>query len=462
MKKEAKQKIDRSQLRRKFLVLFLKRLDMLPSENLVKLSAIDLYRLRDKALKEKLSLQEIGRIFIHLNQNRGCKFPQKTDKYKNETPHDITTEDSYFSAITQRSQYLKDHHLTVGQQIYKEFFSHSNGDFQKKNTGNINKYIYPRQDYINEFNAIWNFQSKNFYNEILTEANLLKIRDGIIYNHRNLVLENKALNFCALDSRIINIEHREITIGAKVAAKSNPLAQICKLWESINHLSIKYSDGKPRTISLQEKLKLFNYLNFNEKLTIKDIRTLLNVKNIRSSQHVEKIGLSGNQTLLKIRTALGEADIDSEKVRRLTQFNFDYSSVSLNNNIIHAISSFQVKSKSPRFSIIDNEILDNVSGENVTLFSIETNIEKEPLYIIWHLLYSINDSKELKNAFRKNTVLLKLGLTEIAIERLSELVFNNAEYAKISVKAMRNIVPYLQNGYTYAEAVALAGYDNCN
>lgn len=435
---------------------------MLPSEILVKLSVIELYKLRDRALKEKLSLQEIGRIFIHLNQKRGCKFPQKIDKFKNDTPHDIATEDSYFNAIAQRSQYLKDHHLTVGQHIYKEFFTNSDDDFQNKIVRSIKKNIYPRQDYIDEFNAIWNFQSKNFYPEILTEYHLLKIRDGIIYNNRNLKSDDSGVNFCELESRKINIEHREITIGAKVAAKSNPLAQICKLWESINFISLKYSDGKTRSISLQEKLKLFNFLNFNEKLTIKDIRTLLNVKNIRSSQHVEKIGLSGNQTLLKIITALDGADLDIEKIRRLTQFNFNYSSISLNNKILNAIESFQTNSKFQRFSIVDNEIVDNISGENVTLFSIDTNIEKEPLYIIWHLLYSITDSMELKNALRKNTLLFNLGLSEMAIERLSEIVFSNEEYVKISVKAMRNLIPYLQNGYTYAEAAALAGYDNCN
>ena len=64
---------DRYQLRRTFLTQFLKDLSILPSEEFFKLNALELYGLRNKAVSEKITLQELGRIFMHLNQKRGYK-----------------------------------------------------------------------------------------------------------------------------------------------------------------------------------------------------------------------------------------------------------------------------------------------------------------------------------------------------------------------------------------------------
>ena len=46
---------------------------MMPTEKEILLSALELYGLRNKALTEQISLQEIGQIFFHLNQKRGYK-----------------------------------------------------------------------------------------------------------------------------------------------------------------------------------------------------------------------------------------------------------------------------------------------------------------------------------------------------------------------------------------------------
>ncbi len=67
---------DRYKLRRKQLRRVLLELNMLP-ERLEMPSARALYELRVRALDEQLSLKEIGRVLLHLNQRRGFKSNRK-------------------------------------------------------------------------------------------------------------------------------------------------------------------------------------------------------------------------------------------------------------------------------------------------------------------------------------------------------------------------------------------------
>lgn len=69
---------DRYRQRRKILIKLLRDLEMMPSQQMQNLSSIELYGLRKKALDEKILLQELGRIFLLLNQRRGFKSSKKS------------------------------------------------------------------------------------------------------------------------------------------------------------------------------------------------------------------------------------------------------------------------------------------------------------------------------------------------------------------------------------------------
>ncbi|MBX7047409.1 MAG: hypothetical protein K1X86_16395 [Ignavibacteria bacterium] len=69
---------DRYKQRRKILVKLLRVLEMMPSEQMQNLPSMELYGLRKKALDKKISLQELGRIFLLLNQRRGFKSSKKS------------------------------------------------------------------------------------------------------------------------------------------------------------------------------------------------------------------------------------------------------------------------------------------------------------------------------------------------------------------------------------------------
>lgn len=84
--------------------------------------------------------------------------------------------------------------------------------------------------------------------------------------------------------------------------------------------------------------------------------------------------------------------------------------------------------------------------------------ERQPAYRLWHLLYSYAGDQS------------KTGI-EALVKRIQELCGFEPEYARIlanisfipdygnlSSKAMRKILPYMQDGYEYSEACSKAGY----
>lgn len=82
----------------------------------------------------------------------------------------------------------------------------------------------------------------------------------------------------------------------------------------------------------------------------------------------------------------------------------------------------------------------------------------EPLFKLWHTLYSISDIEELKAALRKN-----FNITdEYVLDNLSSIDFVKEGYANKSHKYMRKILPQLQKGVMYAHACEIVGSSNCS
>lgn len=134
-------------------------------------------------------------------------------------------------------------------------------------------------------------------------------------------------------------------------------------------------------------------------------------------------GLKGNTTKCQIREAL--SGLPKEQVDSLTAFKLEI-----------------------------DEYVDEETGE-VRKRIDNTKAEKQPLYRLWHLLYSIKDNDELTGALRH----LGIENKEI-IEKLCKIDSRTAGYANKSAKAIGRILPYLMDGVMYSEACGRAGYDH--
>jgi CRISPR-associated endonuclease Csn1 len=404
---------DRYQLRRTFLTKFLNDLAILPGEEYFKLNAIELYGLRNKAVSEKITLQELGRIFLHLNQKRGYKSSLKEENAANKK------EGEYVAAVKGRFNIINDRGITVGQYFYEGLQS----DIHYR----IKEQIFPREAYINEFDVIWNNQ-KQYHKEQLTDDNFNKVRNEIIFYQRPLKSQKGLVSICEFEGKFRkNKEGKPVFVGPKVAPRSSPLFQISKIWESINIIKLKGKRGQEYEITLAQKNELFNYLDNNEKLSEAELFKILklNKEDGYAGNSMTKNGIKGNETKAAI------------------------------NKIIKGLPNAKNLLK---FELTENtKYVDFKTGEETERLMIDASFEKEPLYQLWHCIYSISNDNDLIKA-----LVSKFNIPDEEAKQLAKLDFTKQGFSGKSAKVIRKTLPFLQSGFMYNYAMEYAGFNHSN
>lgn len=410
---------DRYQLRRKYLVEILGKNNMLPEGNLIHLAKLPLWELRCKAATPgtQISLQELGRVLLHLNQKRGYKSARTDD-----TTDKKNTE--YVAAINNRHDKLKESGLTIGQFFYGELLK--NDSFRAK------KEVYPRQDYIEEYDRILNAQ-KEFYPDILTEQFTTKVRNEIIYYQRKLKSQKGLVGVCEFEGFKItkDVEGKEKTyfVGPKVAHRSSPLFQVCKIWETINNISIRKKHGDYIEISLDKKLEIFNHLNLKKNLSFTELLKILELRKdeVYGNKQLQK-GLQGNTTRAAISDIIGQLSGTDE------------------------LLSFEpvVELKQAL-----GESINKITGEIQPQKCISAGVEEQPLYKLWHTIYSIPEIDDCRKTLVEN-----FHLPDDSALALAKIDFTKAGFGNKSHRAIRKILPYLMDGFQYSDACAFAGYNH--
>ena len=102
---------DRYQMRRKSLVDVLTNNKMAPDEELKAIPKMKLWEIRNKATDSQISLKELGRILLWLNQKRGYK-SSRSDANLDKKDTD------YVARVKSRYDIIKEQNLTVGQFFY--------------------------------------------------------------------------------------------------------------------------------------------------------------------------------------------------------------------------------------------------------------------------------------------------------------------------------------------------------
>lgn len=410
---------DRYQLRRSNLKEHLAKANMLPDQSLMNLSALELWGLRSKGVSERISLQELGRVLLHLNQKRGYKSSRSDanlDKKDTE----------YVSQVKNRHQLLRDANQTIGQHFYNELL--------KDPYYKIKQQVYPREAYIEEFEAICKEQSKHW--PTVLKAEFVKtLRDEIIYYQRKLKSQKGLVNVCEFEGfwvkKTENGKEKEYFVGPKVAPRSSPAFQIAKIWETVNSINLKNKKNETYIIPLEKKRELFDYLDNNEKLKESKLFEILGLKKSEwhGNKQTEK-DIKGNSTKTELLKYL---DKDSPLLRFDIKIQTSDSEAYLANRKTGEL----LESKSSKI----------VSGD----------IENQPLYKLWHTIYSISDQTECSNALQKN-----FGLDANIANNLAGIDFTNSSFGNKSVKAIRKLLPYLMEGYIYSDAASFAGYNHTN
>lgn len=396
---------DRYQLRRQSLIAYLRELGMMYDSDLVGLTATELWGLRAKAVTEQVSLPELGRVLCHLNQKRGYKAAKEDAGDKKQT--------AYVKEVNERYAQIIELGQTIGQFMYANLCADSGFRCKER--------VFPRAAYVEEFDKIMANQ-RVYYPDVLTDKTIDVLRNEIIYYQRRLRSCKHLVAMCELEKRPYAKGDKTIYVGPKVAPRSSPLFQVCKLWESINNIVLKNRTNESLYITLEQKREIFDFMNTHDKLKSTDLLKILGLKKGSwfAGQAVGA-GLQGNTTRQVLAKALEGVDGAEELLR------FDL-----------------------RF--VDGSLVDETTGEIVRV--VDASLESEPLYRLWHTIYSISDPEELRGVLRS-----KFGIAdEEALDRLSSIDFVKQGYGNKSVKAMRRVLPYLAEGCFYSDALLLAGY----
>lgn len=429
-RRTARKMLCRYKMRRCLLRSQLAFLGMLDSaDSLNSLSPLELWKLRSDAATSGvgLTLPEIGRVLLHLNQKRGYKHA-KTDVAD-------AKQTEFVQGVNRNYAEIHAEGKTYGQHFYERLLATAatTDKGAKVATFRIRENVFPRQAYEDEFDTIMRVQRK-FYPEILTDEVIAGLRNAIFFQ-RPLKSCKHLVSVCEFEGKNYRTaDGREVFGGPKVAPRTSPLAQVCRLYEVINNIrlvNVRNKDAAPIpdgivssearksqyqfVFTAEERERIYEFLNTHEKMTVTDLLKLIGLKRgdgFRPDQSLGK-GIPGNKTYTALFNALEGVDRRDELLRFNLRF-IDWNADSATGDMRRVVS--------PDFI-------------------------NEPLYRLWHTAYSIADRDELAAALAKN-----FGITDPAVvDRIFAIDFTGAGFSNRSARFMRRIIPYLTEGMVYGK-----------
>ena len=457
----------RYQLRRHRLHRELSKVGMLPDAQLIQLPLLQLWELRERAAQpgERLTLPELGRVLCHINQKRGYRHV-KGDSLSTVTEEGEKKKDrnsDYVTAINQRYAHLQEAHLTVGQYFAEQLRS------SQTESGaivyRVKDQVYPRQAYIDEYNQIMQVQSA-YYPEVLTPHFIQMLRDEVIFMQRPLKSCKHLVALCEFEKqeKVMRVQQddgkggkevveRKIKFGPKVAPKSSPLFQLCRLYEAVNNIRLTYPDNSPRPLTNEERTKLVAYLQGDEaattskkkkeassekpkkltapKLTYKVLKKLLKIKEELHADKLLESGITGDTTRIALATILQPYE----------QY--------------HHLLTMELETRPMKIQTTD-EATGEITEHEVAVLT--DSYTRQPLYRLWHILYSIGERDAMRKALITQLGMAEEDLDGGLLDQLYRLDFVKPGYGNKSAKFMCKLLPQLQQGLGYSEACAAVGY----
>lgn len=350
------------------------------------------YKWRNEALTKELDLKVLAFIFTEINNQ-------------------INQSSGYLGAISDRSKELYFNHETVGQFQYKQLEQNAHAKLKNQ--------IFYRQDYLDEFEKIWETQ-RQFHPELNNQLKT-EVKDITIFYQRKLKSQKHLVSFCEFEK------------GHKAIPKSSPLFQEFRIWQNLNNVVVKNETTKEPFI-LDEDLKklIAQELLFKESMTDSQMLSFCELKKGTHTVNLKKI--EGNRTNASIFKAF-------EKILEVEGYEMDFSKMD---------SSEIKEALLPIFETL--EINTAILNFDPTIQG--NDFDKQAYYQLWHLLYSNEEEEALKKSLIK-----KFGFKENHIPFLLNINLQ-ADYGSLSAKAIKKILSHLMDGHIYDKACLIAGYNH--
>ncbi len=288
--------------------------------------------------------------------------------------------------------------------------------FLKENNQTVGQYLFNRlQDYEQNHGVIEPithiiFNRQDYFNEFnqIWECQKAEypevLTDDLLANIRDRIIFYQR----PLMSQKHLVSDCTFEKNHKAAPKSSPLFQVFKIWQDLNHFEIKTKRGAIVAFTVEMKQKVFEALD--------------NQFDINKTKFWEILGLKASEHRLNFKEIRG--NITKAK-------------------LVEAFTEL------------------NINRPDLLSFDPHGNPDEQPLFRIWHLLYSINE----KNA---DEILLRTlqnapyHFSEIEVIGLIQKVSFKNDFGSLSSRAMRKILPYLEQGLNYANACLEVGNRHSN
>ena len=441
----------RYQLRRYRLRRELEKVGMLPDAALIQLPLMELWELRERAATagRRLTLPELGRVLCHINQKRGYRHV-KSDAAAivgDEGEKKKDSNSAYLAGIRANDEKLQDEHKTVGQYFAEQLRQSQSESPTGGISYRIKDQIFSRQRYIDEYDQIMAAQRVH-YPDILTDEFIRMLRDEVIFMQRPLKSCKHLVSLCEFEKqeKVMRVQQddgkggrqlveRKVKFGPKVAPKSSPLFQLCRIYEAVNNIRLTRPDGSPRDITPEERAKIVVHLQSSASLSFAALKKLLKEKALIADQLTSKTGLKGNSTRVALAAAL----------QPYPQY--------------HHLLDMELETRIMTVQLTDEET-GEVTEREVAV--VTDSYVRQPLYRLWHILYSIEERDAMRRA-----LIIQLGMKEEdldggLLDQLYRLDFVKPGYGNKSAKFICKLLPQLQQGLGYSEACAAVGYRHSN
>ncbi len=392
------------------------------------------YEWRAKASHERVNLEQLAVVLQKINAQ-------------------IRNSSGYLGDISDRSKELYFNGQTVGQ--YQMAQLEKNPNYSLKNQ------VFYRQDYMDEFEKIWECQAK-FHPEMTDELKK-HLRDIVIFYQRPLKSQKGLVGVCELEGRQVEIEvdgkKKTRFIGPKVCPKSSPLFQEFKIWQILNNVTV---DG--RYLTQEEKEKLFDRLCTCEKLSKSEMLKYISSEPEPVRQPDSLFSDDEYDTDAIAR------NIGKKKVARLNYKELEGNSTMAvlfgkYSEIIeltgHEKYDFSKKPYSESVRIIA-DIFSGL-GYRTDFLYFDSSLdgkafEEQASFRLWHLLYSYEGDKSVSGNEKLISRISAITGFEPKYAKVLASVSFAPDYGSLSSRAMKKILPYMKEGNTYSLACEYAGY----
>lgn len=338
----------------------------------------------------------------------------------------------YLGAIGDHSKELYFNKMTVGEYLVEQI--NSNPHYRIKDR------VYYRQDYLQEFEVIWEKQAQ-FHPELTPELKA-EIRDVVIFYQRKLKSKKGLLAFCELEGKEITITEgdkvRKVMTGPRVCAKSSPLFQEFKVWQTINNLDVtNTATGEKCGLDDKQRNILHDELSVAKELKKAAILKLLGFKG--KNYDLNYPLLQGNSTMAAF----------TDVFKTIAEWSG------------HDVEQFDKLSYNEKQQFLSSVLgVLGAKADFLTFNYINGHYTDDALFKLWHLIYSYEDD----NSATGNEKLIEHISDITGLEKEYAAVLAGIklpdDYGSLSSKAIDKILPHLIAGAKYSDACALAGYNH--